>query len=179
MATQEKRVLIVIAPRDFRDEELADPIKYLEKYEIGFDIISTTRGLAVGMLGGKVLVERTINDLLSDGIDPYEALFIVGGNGTPEHLWPDTNLQELVRIFGKKGKIISAICLAPAVLARAGILNGKTATIWNDDTAIAELRNGGAVYKPDPIVLDGRIITANGPSAAAGFGEKLAKAVIG
>ena len=55
---EEKRVLIVIAPVKFRDEELSEPIKYLEKAGIGYDIISTQTGLAVGMLGGKILIAR-------------------------------------------------------------------------------------------------------------------------
>jgi len=57
-------------------------------------------------------------------------------------------------------------------------LKGKNATVWNDDVAITEIRDGGGTFRPDPIVVDGTIITANGPPAAAGFGEKVAKAVI-
>ena len=59
----EKKVLIVIAPVQFRDEELSEPIKYLEKAGIGYDIVSTQTGLAIGMLGGKVLIEKTVRDV--------------------------------------------------------------------------------------------------------------------
>ena len=67
----EKKVLIVIAPVKFRDEELSEPIKYLEKAGIGYDIVSTQTGLAIGMLGGKVLVEKTVQDVSISGISPY------------------------------------------------------------------------------------------------------------
>lgn len=174
---QEKRVLMVIAPLKFRDEELSEPIKYLEKTDIGYEIVSTRTGLAVGMLGGKVLVEKTIKDIGTSGVSGYTGILIVGGGGAPEYLWNHTPLHEVVREFDRQEKVVSAICLSSVVLAKAGVLNGKTATVWNDDMAIAELKAGGAKYKPEPIVTDGRIITANGPSAASGFGEKVAKAV--
>jgi len=175
----EKMVLIVIAPRNFRDEELTEPIHYLEKNGIAYEVISTSRGLAIGMLGGKMLIEKTIKDVKEDGISRYAGIMIVGGGGSPEYLWNNTSLQDLVRQFDDQEKIISAICLSPAILARAGVLKEKVATVWNDDQAIEEIRKGGGIFKSDPIVVDGRIITANGPSASAGFGEKVAKGILG
>lgn len=174
----EKKVLIVIAPVQFRDEELSEPIKYLERAGIGYDIVSTRTGLAVGMLGGKVLVEKTVQDITRSGIAPYAGILVVGGAGSPEYLWNNAPLQTLVKEFYAAEKVVAAICLSSVVLAHAGVLKGKQATVWNDDTAIAHLRQGGATYKPEPIVTDGRVITANGPPAAAGFGEKVAKAVL-
>ncbi len=174
----EKKVLIVIAPVKFRDEELSEPIKYLEKAGIAYDIVSTQTGLAVGMLGGKVLVEKTIQDVKHAGIAPYTGIMIVGGAGSPEYLWNNQTLHTLVKEFDAAGKIIAAICLSPVVLAHAGVLDGKHATVWNDDTAIALLRENNAIFKPEPIVTDGRIITANGPLAAGGFGEKVANAIL-
>lgn len=174
----EKKVLIVIAPLNFRDEELTEPIHYLEKNGIAYTVVSTNRGLAIGMLGGKMLIETTIDDVKDEGIDGYDGIMIVGGGGAPEYLWNHASLQELVRQFDAGGKIVSAICLSPAVLAKAGVLRDKKATVWNDDQAIEEIRKGGGIFKSEPVVVDGRIITANGPVAAAGFGEKVAKAIL-
>ena len=174
----DKRVLIVIAPLNFRDEELSEPINHLEKKGIGYDIVSTRTGLAVGVLGGKVLVEKTIQSIRKEDSDRYSAILIVGGGGAPEYLWNHAPLLELVREFNRQGKVIAAICLSPVVLARAGVLKGKKATVWNDDRAIAGLTDGGAEFKPVPIIADGNIITANGPLASAGFGEKVVKAVL-
>ncbi|PKL59254.1 MAG: hypothetical protein CVV33_08795 [Methanomicrobiales archaeon HGW-Methanomicrobiales-4] len=174
----EKTVLIVIAPRNFRDEELTEPIHYFEKNGIAYDVISTTKGLAIGMLGGKMLIEKTIKEVKEDGISGYSGIMIVGGGGSPEYLWNNVSLQDLVRQFDDDGKIISAICLSPPILARAGVLKGKMATVWNDDQAIEEIRKGGGTFKSEPVVGDGRIITANGPTAAAAFGEKIAKGIL-
>jgi protease I len=172
----EKNALIVIAPLDFQDEELSKTIKELEKKDILYRIISTREGLAVGMKGGKVLIDKTISDM-QHVADTYSALIIIGGSGAPATLWNNKKLHALTTEYYEKQKIVAAICLAPAVLARAGILQGKNATIYNDDPAIAELKKGGATYVSSPVVVDGTIITANGPSAAPAFGEKIAKAI--
>jgi len=171
-----KSALIVISPLDFQDEELSKTIKELEKRDISYTIISIREGLAVGMKGGKVLVDKTISDMHQTA-DTYSALIIIGGSGAPIMLWSNKKLHALITEYYEKQKIVAAICLAPAVLARAGILQGKKATIFNDDPAIAELEKGGATYASSPVVVDGTIITANGPSAAPAFGEKIAKAI--
>jgi protease I len=175
---EEKRVLIVIAPRRFRDEELAEPLHYLEKDGISYDVVSSMKGLAVGMLGGQMLVEKSIAEVLKEGIASYGGIIIVGGGGSVEYLWNDRSLISLVRLFEKEEKIISAICLSPAVLAQAGVLKGKKATVWIDDAAIEEIRKGGGTFVSQPVVSDGKIITANGPPASGAFGEKVAKAIL-
>lgn len=174
----EKKVLIVIAPQNFRDEELTQPIHHLEDAGILFEIISTARGLAVGMLGGKMLIDKTVADLATGDSTGYAAICLVGGSGAPDYLWNNPHLINLVRTFNERGAIMSAICLAPVVLAQAGVLKDKRATVWNDDQAIAEIRAGGGTFTSEPVVVDGRIITANGPNASDAFGEKLAKAVL-
>lgn len=174
----DKKVLIIIAPRNFRDEELTEPIHYLEKNGISFDVVSSLKGLAIGMLGGKMLIEKTISEINEEGISEYSGILIVGGGGSAEYLWNNSSLIHLVQKFDSEEKVISAICLSPAVLARAGVLKDKVATIWNDDQAIEEIRKGGGTFKSEPIIVDGRIITANGPLAAGGFGEKVAKAIL-
>jgi len=128
-------------------------------------------------MGGKMLVEHTINDLNEGDISQYNGIIIVGGGGAPEYLWNNRSLLDLLRKFDRQGSIVSAICLAPAVLGQAGVLKDKKATVWNDDQAIEEIRKGGGIFTSSPVVVDGRIITANGPTAAAAFGEKVATAV--
>lgn len=176
--TTEKKALIVIAPRNFRDEELTEPINYLGQAGISYEVISTNRGLAVGMLGGKMLIERTISDVNEGDTSKFQGIIIVGGAGAPEYLWDNRSLLDLVRKFDKQGSIVSAICLSPPVLGQAGVLKGKKVTVWNDDQAINEVRKGGGIFKSEPVVVDGRIITANGPTAAKAFGEKVTKAIL-
>lgn len=71
---------------------------------------------------------------------------------------------------------MGAICIAPAILAKAGVLKGKKATVWSslmDKSAVKILEKSGADYLPDSVVADGKVITATGPLAAKEFAEKI------
>jgi len=166
------KVLIAISPEKFRDEELAEPVAALTKAGIAWDIASTRRGTCTGMLGAKATATLSFEEVEPK---PYDGLIIVGGNGTPAHLWDDEILPVLVRYFRESGKVVGAICLAPVVLARAGILKGKKATYNENPQAFREMKAGGAVLVNQPVVVDTRIITANGPSASKAFAETLIK----
>jgi protease I len=162
------KVLIAISPEKFRDEELAEPVAALTKAGIAFDIASTRRGICTGMMGAKVTATLSFEEV---DPQPYDGIIIVGGNGTPAHLWDDELLPILVRYLQEKGKVIAAICLAPVVLARAGVLKGKKAVHLENITAFREMKGGGAVLQNQPVVVDTRIITANGPMASKAFAE--------
>lgn len=165
------KVLIVIAPEKFRDEELAEPVAALTKAGIGYEIASTRRGTCTGMLGAKVAA------ISLDEVDPknYDGLIIVGGGGAQAHLWDDDLLQPVVRFFHDKMKVVGAICLAPVVLARAGILKGKKATYFESPVSFREMKAGGAVLVNQPVVTDTRIVTANGPAASKAFADTFIK----
>jgi protease I len=166
------RVLIIIAPEKFRDEELAEPVAALTKAGIGYEIASTRRGVCTGMLGAKATATLSLEE-----VDPkaYDGIMIIGGGGAQAHLWDDDLLQPIVRFFVDKMKVVGAICLAPVVLARAGILKGKKATYFESPVAFREMKAGGAVLMNQPVVTDTRIVTANGPAASKAFAETFIK----
>ncbi|MDD5086856.1 MAG: DJ-1/PfpI family protein, partial [Candidatus Nanoarchaeia archaeon] len=75
--------------------------------------------------------------------------------------------------FYESGKITAAICIAPVILANAGVLDGKKATVFpsgKDDIMVR-----GADYTGEQVTQDGKVITANGPAAARSFGEAIVK----
>jgi protease I len=67
------------------------------------------------------------------------------------------------------GKVVAAICLGPLTLAKAGVLAGRKATIFPDRKAIQTLRDCGGIYSAEPVVVDGSIVTADGPESAGPF----------
>jgi protease I len=95
----------------------------------------------------------------------------VGGSGSPDYLWGNRKLQSLVRSFFEHGKVVAAICLSPVVLARAGILAGRQATVYPSPDAIREMKKAGANLVSVPVVADRQIVTGNGPEAAAQFAD--------
>ncbi|XRO76750.1 DJ-1/PfpI/YhbO family deglycase/protease [Methanocaldococcus sp. 10A] len=171
---ENKKVLMVIAPKDFRDEELFEPMAVFESNGLKVDVVSTTKRECVGMLGHKITVNKTIYDV---NPDEYDAIVIVGGIGSKEYLWNNTKLIELVREFYNKNKVVSAICLSPVVLARAGILKDKKATVFPAPEAIEELKKAGAIYEDKGVVVDGNVVTAKSPDYARLFGLEVLKAL--
>jgi protease I len=170
MTVTGRRVLAVIAPERFRDEELAAPKHALEAAGHRVTVASTRAGAATGMLGAVVTPDVTLAQVDAAAVD---ALWIAGGAGAPAHLWDCGPLATLVRKVHAAGKPVAAICLAPPVLARAGVLAGCRATTFPTDRAILELKRGGAEYVREPVVRDGTTLTASGPEAAAAFGAEL------
>lgn len=166
------KVVMVIAPEQFRDEELLTPKRILSEQGASVTVASTRLGEARGMLGAVVSPESLINNLKAQD---YDAVVVVGGMGSPEHLWDDSHLHALLKTMSGQNKVISAICLSGAVLARAGLLSGKKATVWPMPESLKALKDGKANYTEQPVVQDGRVITANGPEAAQEFANAIAK----
>jgi protease I len=172
-----KKILFVIAPVDFRDEELAVPKEILEKAGHQVIVASTDRKLCRGALGAQVMPAMTVRDAKPFF---YNGVVIVGGPGAPG-LASHPEVIELIRQFFIEKKIVGAICVAPTILAKAGVLRGRKATVWSsvmDRKNIDILKENGATYLPTDVVRDGILITANGPEAAEKFGRKLVEALV-
>jgi len=174
MLLEGKNVLYVIAQQDFRDEELEIPEKILKKEGARVVVASITTNEARGMLGMRVKPDMTVRAAAADNFD---AVVIAGGSGSVK-LSDYPEVLSVVRRFFEKGKIIAAICLAPFILAKAGILHGVTVTVSAADFAISELGRTGAIYSDKHVVVDGKIITADGPSASKEFGEEIVRALL-
>lgn len=169
------KILMIIAPDQFRDEELLVPRNALTAQGWTVDTVSTKTGEAKGMLGA---VEKVTLDLAYASTEAqkqaYEAVIVVGGMGSPQYLWNDAQLHQILQTIEKQDRVVAAICLSGAVLAKAGLLNGKKAAVWEMPESLAAFKENGVEYTGEPVTVDGRFVTANGPDAAAEF----AKAVI-
>jgi protease I len=163
-------ILMVVAPTDFRDEELVQPKAVFEAEGAVVEIGSTTTEVVRGMLGLQVKPDAALST-----VDPhrYAAIALVGGSGAPTYLWDDHVLHSILRSARKDGTPIGAICLSPAVLARAGLLKGIRATVYGDTRAKRELERGGALYVDERVVIDQGIVTAAGPRDARPFAAAL------
>lgn len=163
-----KKAVLIVASVRFRDEELFETKDALEKADIKTVIASSRTGSVRGMLGGTA--EATI---LVDRIDvnDYDAVVFIGGIGAKEYFENQTALN-VARQAKAGDKVLAAICIAPAVLANAGLLEGVKATCYESERIT--LKKAGADFTGADVQQDGIIITASGPDAAEKFGRTIA-----
>ncbi|WP_342678250.1 DJ-1/PfpI family protein [Methanofollis sp. UBA420] len=160
------KLILAIAPDRFRDEELFVPQKACAEAGVETVIASTKTGTCEGMLGGAAEATVTFAEVAPEA---YDGIVIAGGIGSQDFLWGNNDLIRLVQAFAAEGKVVAAICLSPVVLARAGVLKGKKATVFNSPRSVSEIRRGGATLTDDAVVVDGQVVTANGPFASEAF----------
>ncbi len=168
---QGKKILMIVAPDKFRDEELNHPKEVFIREGASVTIASTSLGEAKGMFGARAKVDLLISNA---NYNDYDAVVVVGGMGSPEYLWEDNSLKELVINAESSGKTVAAICLSGVVLAKAGILKGIEATVYRTSESMEEFSKYGVKYVPKNVVKSGKIITADGPAAARNFGNTIA-----
>lgn len=168
---KQKRVLMVIAPEGFRDEEYREPRRILEEKGCAVIVASSTTSPSKGMLGMVVTPDLALGGVSAADFD---AVIFVGGSGA-QVFFDDRKAQALAVETLKSGKPLGAICVAPTILANAGVLKGRQATVWPSQAGA--LTAGGATCTGHPVEKDGSIITADGPTSAAKFGDEIARAL--
>ncbi|MFH0738845.1 MAG: DJ-1/PfpI family protein [Candidatus Omnitrophota bacterium] len=167
----QKKALMLIAADKFQDDEFFQPKKILEKNGIKVTVASTTLAQITGMNGAKTKA----NILLSDArVNDYDAVLFIGGSGAVQYL-EDPLALRLAQDAVAANKIVGAICIAPRILANAGVLKGKRATVY--PTEGKELTACGVKYTAGSVEKDGNIITADGPVSARAFGDEIARAL--
>jgi len=171
-SVQGKKALLVIAPQNFRDEEYFDTKQVLEQQGVAVTTASRNAGEVTGMLGRTAMADISLDDVRAAD---YDAVVFIGGNGAQVY-FSDSTTHAIAVTASEAGKIVAAICIAPVILANAGLLQGKRATCWNGEFA-SQIEVGGAEYTGENVVRDGMIITANGPAAAKDFGAEIVKAL--
>ena len=166
-----KSVVMVIASQNFRDEELFKTQEVLEQHGARVIVASSSLDTSKGMLGGTCKPDMPVKDV---NVTDYDAVVFIGGKGAQEY-WDDETAHLIAQAAVNQDKVLGAICIAPVTLARAGVLRGKKATVF--PSVAQRLQAEGAVYVKVPVQEDGKIITADGPTSAEGFGEALARAL--
>ena len=112
-----KKILMVLAKSRFRDEEYIEPRKALESEGAKITVASSSLDTGEGMLGLKVRPDALIGSVSEPD---YDGIVFVGGDGAKEY-FDSPVAHKLAKDFFGSGKLTSAICIAPAVLANAGL----------------------------------------------------------
>ncbi len=160
-----RRILMVIPQNNFRDEELLDPRKIFVEDDFDVTVASEKLMVSTGALGASVTVEEKVTDAK---VEDYDAVIFVGGSGIEEYrVYENVHYLNLAKAFSAAGRLVCAICAGPKVLAAAGLLTGKKATIWAGGADYIRAR--GADYTGEDVTIDENVITASGPHAAKKF----------
>lgn len=167
----EKQIVMVLANYDFNEDEYEYTKKALDDDGIGVRIAAGDLGVCTSSTGTTVDVELSFSSI---NPDDYDGIVFIGGSGVDSYFGND-ELLDLVKKFFSSNKIVAAICWAPVILARAGVLAQRKATAW--DGAKSELSDAKAMYTGERVTVDNTIVTANGPEAALDFGQAIAQLI--
>lgn len=170
------RIAMIIAFKGFRDEEYFTPRKIFEDAGAEVKVVSDDMGIAMGADGGDALVNIKLGELK---VLDFDAIVFIGGPGVPTRLDNDYSYI-IAKQAVQSNKVLAAICITPAILAKAGVLRGKKATVWTN-VANKEpekvLKENDAIYQDQDVVQDGNIITCKGVEAAEQFARKVLEAL--
>lgn len=165
------KALLVIAQQGYQDTELAGTRNGL--VTAGFIVVLAAKeaGQCTGKFGGAEEATIAMRDVkLSD----YDCIAFIGGPGA-EALASDADALKLANDAYRADMPLGAICIAPTILAKAHVLDGKRATVWDSNGAQSKLlEQYGAEYTGEAVTIDGNVVTGNGPDAAQEFGATLA-----
>jgi 4-methyl-5(b-hydroxyethyl)-thiazole monophosphate biosynthesis len=135
----------------------------------------------VGLSEGAVRASRGVRllpDALLDEVDAsaYQMIVLPGGNGGTERLSTDERILQVLRDFNNDpAKVVAAICAGPLVLQAAGIL--RECLVTCHPGARPSLTSGR--YIDSAVVVDGRLVTSQGPGTSFAFALKLIELVEG
>lgn len=112
-----------------------------------------------------------LTDRLFDEVnfEELDGLILPGGGEGTQRLEAFSAVPKLAEKFSSTGRLTAAICAAPGIFARAGILNGKKATMYPG----MEPQDCGVEWTGEPVVREGNIITGKGPAKAGVFAIEL------
>jgi protease I len=165
-----KKVVIIIASDNFRDEEFSNTKKALQEHGVDTTVASSKLSESHGARG---LIKVKPDMLVSKiNINDYDGIAFIGGIGAEEY-FNDPTTHKLATDAYAKGKIVSAICIAPVILANAGLLKGKQFNVWPSEVKTVEAKGG--IFNSKSVVIDGNIITAKDVDASLEFGTKIAE----
>ncbi|MDP9390589.1 MAG: type 1 glutamine amidotransferase [Actinomycetota bacterium] len=103
--------------------------------------------------------------------DAYAALVLPGGVVNGDFVRADADAVEFVTSFFEAGKPVAAICHAAWVLAEAGVVKGRRMTSW--PSLATDLRNAGADWVDEEVVVDGNLVTSRNPDDLDAFGAAI------
>ena len=165
------RVAILVT-HGFEQSELTEPKKALEEEGAQTYIVSPA-GAEVKAWNHTEWGSSFPVDVPLERANPidYEALLLPGGVMNPDRLRMDTRAVQFVKSFFDDAKPVAAICHGPWTLIEAGVVRNRKLTSW--PSLQSDLRNAGAKWVDEEVVVDDGLITSRKPDDLPSFNQKL------
>ena len=160
-------ILIFLSANSFSEEEYLIIKKVFLNAGKRIFITSDSHTVCCGDNGLKVKADT---DFYNVNEKNFTAVVLIGGKGSKDY-WDNGTLHKIARNFQHAGKIVAAICSAPIILARAGLLSKIPATCWSEDKN--ELIKLGINYNDRSVIAEKNVITSDGPRSAEQFAETI------
>lgn len=154
--------------------EYTDPRRFLEQHGARVTLVSPkaqddeVQGFNHRSPGDRFRVELDVRDARSADFD---ALVLPGGVANPDALRLVPEAIGFIREFARENKPIAAICHGPWTLIDADVVRGKRVTSW--PSLKEDLRNAGAEWTDEQVVVDGNLVTSRKPDDLPAFDDAL------
>ncbi len=164
-------MVYILVAEGFEETELVVPTDILRRGGVDVKLVGVSSRETSSTRGVKIQTDISLDDLI---IYEMDMLVIPGGQPGVDNLWADERVKRLIKQAAAADKIIGAICAAPMLLGRLGLLDGKRATCY---PGCESDLTGAIVDEKELTVKDGNFITSKGPGTAFSFGFKLLEAI--
>ncbi len=171
-----KRVAFLTANEGIESVELTDPWQAVTEAGHTAALIAPEEGkVQLFEHLDKAETQDVDHTVAQASVDDFDALVLPGGVANPDALRLDAGAVELIKAFVEAGKPVAAICHAPWTLIEADMVRGKRLTSW--PSLATDLRNAGAEWTDESVVIDGNLITSRNPDDLPGFNQALLEAL--
>lgn len=166
-----KKVAILVA-EGFEQVEMTEPREALMQAGADTHLISLKNGTVQGWNHFEKANEFPVDlSLDSANASDYDALLLPGGVANPDQLRTHEKAVQFVKSFFEAGKPVAAICHAPWTLIEADAVKGRTVTSW--PSLKTDLRNAGANWVDQEVVVDQGLVTSRNPHDIPAFNRKM------
>ncbi len=164
--------IVVLLAEGFEEVEFVTIVDVLRRASVDVAIVGLEAGPIDGSHGIRIMPDTLVDNITAN---QFDGVVVPGGYPGFVNLGEDERVLKLLRDMNLSGKYIAAICGAPAVLSKAGVIRDEKVTIHPG--VKDQLVNGS--YVDQRVVVDGRIVTSQGPGTAMEFSLKLVELFAG
>lgn len=171
-----RKVLFILAP-GFEEIELTAPVDILRRLGVEVCLASVGESPVRGAHGLSILPDATLRDVSAKD---YDGVVLPGGPASWD-LCRNEDVLQLLRDMeaARPKKLIAAICAAPMVLAKAGVLHAGQRVTCYPAKDVVEAVSSVATSVQNPVVVEPHLVTAMGPACALEFGYALGTVLAG